>query len=340
MLVTDAGQILGETAVEDASLWNGGLNGLVYPGDGLNIKSSQGAFGQDPWFEFNAEECLLYGKPIGAYHFLDGDNYRSEAKNWYDTVRLTVGLDYVKLGLWADIEKVIRSLSVWQYESYASAFLLESEQLFGRWIGIYTSPGFWNSYIARNNWAKNYYLWNAQWPYHPEYKQVPPATQLPIIPHDWNLTGARKKCILWQYEGDGNYKALAYGFPGRPYTQALDFGRFLFDGRMGTMQEFINFFDLEGGVPPQPPPFPPEPEPDPEPPIVTPCPEKVRITAGGNLRLRNKASAATGVVVGWAKDRTVWYPEGVTVDELGRYWYWVNGQKVCFAEWLTKPIEE
>jgi len=137
-------------------------------------------------------------------------------------------------------------------------------------------------------------------------------------------------------------KGKEYGFPGKPFTESLDFGRFLWEGRMGTFDEFSTFFRLTEVEPPPIPPTPPEPPEPPEPP-VEPFPEKVLITAGANLRLRDKPTVSNSATMGWCKDRTVWYPEGMTIDELGRFWYLVkdpaSGGNRYFAEWLTEPME-
>lgn len=325
-----AGQIPGEVAVKDASHWNGPLKGEEFPGDGLNFKSSQGICFLDDYFEYNTNQCIANSRPSGAFHFLDGSSSgANEAKWFHSCVKNTVGLSAVKLGFWIDIECRSTGFDPYKYSCYARNCLEEAEQLFGTWVGIYTAPGFWDSYIERNDWAHKHYLWNAQWVYHPEYNQVPPSYAFPWIPYDWIKYDAQHKCIKWQYEGDGNMKARENGFPGKPFTESLDFGRWMWEGRMGTLEEFQTFFQLDGCQPPIPPVIPP----------VTPVPEQVKIIAGGNLRLRDAPNTTTSSTKGWCKDGTIWYPEGLTVDEVGRYWYWINEEKLFFAEWLTEPVD-
>jgi len=50
---------------------------------------------------------------------------------------------------------------------------------------IYTSPGFWNTRVARNTWVHNYPLWVAHW-----------NVDTPLLPYDWKNYGATY--TFWQ----------------------------------------------------------------------------------------------------------------------------------------------
>jgi len=79
-----------------------------------------------------------------------------------------------------------------------------------RKLMIYTSPGWWNSHVLRNTWAKLYWLWVAHWT----------TLASPILPYDWPAD----KAIMWQYSADGNGLGTDYGSFG---DADMDLDRFI-----------------------------------------------------------------------------------------------------------------
>lgn len=71
--------------------------------------------------------------------------------------------------------------------------------LTGKKPGIYTSPGWWNANVARNTWAKNYFLWDAHWT----------TATSPIVPYDWQT--ATQPWGEWQRSADNNGRGEEYG---------------------------------------------------------------------------------------------------------------------------------
>lgn len=93
---------------------------------------------------------------------------------------------------------------------------------------IYTSPGFWNSYVERTTWARDYPLWVAHW-----------NVSTPTLPRDWSEAGETYKFWQTHVGTDGP----EYGMK----SKGLDH-----DVYNGTYEEFVREFKL-GEVPPPPP---------------------------------------------------------------------------------------
>lgn len=64
---------------------------------------------------------------------------------------------------------------------------------------IYTSAGFWNANVYRNDWAKNLDLWDAHWT----------TADEPIIPNDWGAINNPETWDFWQHSSKGD--GIAHG---------------------------------------------------------------------------------------------------------------------------------
>jgi lysozyme len=95
---------------------------------------------------------------------------------------------------------------------------------------IYTSPGFWNSRVARNTWVHDFPLWVAHW-----------NTSVPTLPEDWKKYGV--PYTFWQTHvgQDGT----DYGMQ----SKGLDH-----DVYNGEWEQFVKEFNIDE----------PGPEPEPE----------------------------------------------------------------------------
>jgi len=145
------------------------------------IKASQANW-MDEDFLWNWKDSKDNGLLRGAYHFLTWD---VDPKKQADFVLGLVQQDPAELGIWVDYEwwGTIPSNAI----QIVDAFCTHIEQNLKR-CGIYTAPGFWQSYGSTDpKWIKRP-LWEALW-YAPAPTVFKPWT-------DWTF---------WQYtpKGDG-----------------------------------------------------------------------------------------------------------------------------------------
>lgn len=91
---------------------------------------------------------------------------------------------------------------------------------------VYTSPGFWNSRVARSAWAADFPLWVAHW-----------NVQKPILPYDWRDAGV--DFTFWQTHvgQDGPDYGMA--------SMGLDHDQY-----NGDWEKFVREFNIDGEVPP------------------------------------------------------------------------------------------
>ncbi|KKN66967.1 hypothetical protein LCGC14_0466470 [marine sediment metagenome] len=304
----------GELKVRDTSHWNGPLTDVQAFVDnqnrGLILKATQGLW-TDPQFEYNGWQALDNGIPLGAYCYLD-PRYGGEAQAVYfrNVCRDVFGLDKFKLGNWQDCEEP--GLSVKQMRDA----MFTSRDLFVL-TGMYTNPGSLNPYGVLE-WLSDFYLWNANWPYYPEYEHKPPLTQSPYIPYTWSKTGREDKCVLWQYEGQPNNEAKSNGFV---HAHHLDRGRFIKNMRAGTAQEFAEFFGLDSAEPPKP-----------------TIPDCIVVTSR-RLSMRVIPTIRNNTPFAQAFEGSQWLTAGeVAVDEYDRQWIKIKCPTAWIARWLTKNL--
>ncbi len=242
----------GEVVIVDHSQWNGLSNNSVLRTQvaGSILKVTDGESYKDPFFEANAADRA--GDPMGGYHYVrvNGDA-RAQTSSFVNRLSEVIGQGSpLSLGRWLDCEdKCSPGTTPQERADVIYRMVMECEQKFGDWVGVYTNYNFWSYYMPHVAWAQDLFLGAANWRYfsknYPHYPRVPALTEAPIIPSDFDLD----KCLWWQYEGNGNYRGKAHGFPGKPYTPHLDYGRYMFNGHAGTMEEFEASF----GVTPEPP---------------------------------------------------------------------------------------
>jgi hypothetical protein len=91
--------------------------------------------------------------------------------------------------------------------SFVEKFVREFERISGRQLMIYTSAGFWNTYMPITGWAKVHPLWVACWT----------TASQPTIPNEWkppaNPNGYPPE--FWQYSANGNNLGKIYGVSSR-----------------------------------------------------------------------------------------------------------------------------
>lgn len=183
----------------------------------------------DPTLDPNRNGCDKVGKPFGLYWYvMPGYDYKQHAASFYTVWKDWPGAITPVMDIEENGGLPPASLVTWFRN-----LLLEFEHLAGIKPMIYTSPGFWNSYMPRTTWAKNYKLWVAAWT----------LAMNPTVPYDWQTVGWR----FWQYSATGI--GALYGAQSRK----IDENRY-----RGTWDEFKAEFNY--GVPTPPPPPPPAPE--------------------------------------------------------------------------------
>lgn len=198
----------------DVSANNGVFNWDSAKANGIQyavIRSSNGMGsvttdnnGRDLQLFRNAIECTRLGIPFSIYHYLQPSGTTSQAglvnaihaeliqfKTPPTGARLENGR--ILPAIWCDVESFDLNIT--------------SIELFCKMLscGIYTSAYYWDA-IAGNAtaWWAEYPLWAAHWTGN-NNGQIPPATAVPILPHDFG------QADLWQFTSKGG--ALV-GWPG------------------------------------------------------------------------------------------------------------------------------
>lgn len=160
------------------------------------LKASEGTVYEDPLFEENVRGALENGILPGSYHFfLPRLDAAQQAKHYFEVLKASVGK---RACLPPSIDLETAGLGKEGLNQAVRVFLQELESLSGRHGMIYTSPGFWSTYLpvpvfsqnrlVRSNvdWAASHPLWLAHyttgWP-----MQVYPWA-------GWNF---------WQYSSSG-----------------------------------------------------------------------------------------------------------------------------------------
>lgn len=132
------------------------------------------------------------------------------------------------------------SLNPFDTTAWIKAMVFEFAGLTGKLPMIYTSPGWWNAHVLRNDWAHNCMLDVAHWT----------TANTPLVPYDWSNYNI--KPTMWQYSADNNRMGAYYGSTnGDP---DMDLQRFY-----GTIADFDATFGITDPVitPPPPPAFEP-----------------------------------------------------------------------------------
>lgn len=208
-------------------------------------KATEGTGFVDNTFETAKSQCMDYGEPWGAYHFFHPDMSPTlQAHHFINTVGGNCSV-YV-----ADIEtavlagafggtipegargREVLSLKIADavnaYSRIASSnniaivvkeFLDNIKALVGYTPIIYTSPGFWNYYLAPTpSWCSEYPLWVAHY-----------GVSQPRLPNGW--TSHR----MWQYTDSESVPGVSGAVDGNLFN--------------GSSDDLISFFD-NGSTPP------------------------------------------------------------------------------------------
>jgi len=172
--------------------------------DGLNMF--------DPTFKLNQAGCQAHGIPHAPYHYFQPSLDPTAQANWFIS---NAGKLYKRYVLDVEEDPILGEIV-----PQLQAFLLRCEQLTGIKPAIYTSPGFWNTYVKpKPAWARSYDLLVAHYT----------ADHLPIIPIGWD------HWAIWQYTDD-------FYFPGCSSAADGDW----FNGTLSqTRQWFGNYKQVD-----------------------------------------------------------------------------------------------
>ena len=181
----------------DVSKWQGRIDWIKVKEVGVQfafIKASQGTSYQDPLFTGNWQAAREAGILRGAYHYFHPklDAIR-QARFFHQQFQEDPG----ELPPALDLEAP--ELTGLPLAASISKFLQELENLTGQKAILYTSPGFWNSYLTPYppEWAHLHPLWIAHY-----------GVGRPTIPYPWvNYT-------FWQYTNRGEVAGIT-SFPAR-----------------------------------------------------------------------------------------------------------------------------
>lgn len=174
----------------DVSKWQGEMDWNTAKNTGIStaiiragsIDNTTGIPYEDSQFRRNAELAPPL-MPVGYYwYFRPNHSHATQADYFCD---LLTDVDW-KVPPVIDIEenagmsKAAIAVAVW-------SFAEQIEQSLGVRPIIYTSAGFWNTYVGPTTWAKNYPLWVANW--------VNIGALTPLVPDDWKGITP----VMWQY---------------------------------------------------------------------------------------------------------------------------------------------
>lgn len=253
------------------------------------FRSTMGTSGIDAQYARNLDIVGALGTPFGNYHACKPD------KDALKSARHFAAHCHGDMPPCADVE-LTGGLGKSALESWVLKFLLELEQLTGKKAIIYTSAYFWNTFLPRTDWAKDYLLFAAHWT----------TAASPIIPWDWGAIKNPVPWTLWQYSADGNNMGASLG------AQSRDIDRWRYNG---TRAQFNEQFGVDIPAPPPP----PTPE------------ESIIITGLGSTARLNMRDRIWGNVVGQTWNGKVFPLEGQAQDATGQTWYrigkgiWVSG---------------
>jgi len=188
-----------------------------------SVDNPTGACYEDFQFQRNAQLAPPV-LPVGFYwYFRPNQNAVKQAEFFINLIR---GKDY-KLYPTVDVEEN-GNLSASSVAIAIWSFLNRVYQQLGVKCQVYTSPGFWNSYVEHNTWAKEYPLWVAHW-----------NVQVPMLPADW--ANASLPYTFWQSYVGNDGPEFGMG------SKGLDH-----DVYNGDLEKFRREFHLDDVTPPPP----------------------------------------------------------------------------------------
>lgn len=154
--------------------------------DYVFIKATE--YVKDPEFDYNWSACKSLGIPRSGYSFFHPEKDSGLIKNraqYFANVtsdaEMTNVLD-VEVDDGKSVECITSSLLTFTTEYEISAASIRKSNIA---LGYYTSPGFWNVFVSKNNWAGKRLLFNAAWT----------TAKYPLLPRDWNNFAFWQKAI-------------------------------------------------------------------------------------------------------------------------------------------------
>lgn len=215
----------------DVSYWNAGIDWPKVRATGQRfvfVKATEGETYSDPTFDDNWLGAKAAGLLRGAYCFFrpkadpgkQADRFIKYVKSMNDDGELPPALD-LETNDGQPREKIIARAKIW---------LDKVEQAFGRKPLIYSTLYFLQTYFSVSgggppDWARDYPLWLAQYP----YPYVPGMA--PSLPNGWF------KWTFWQYSETGKVNGI---------NARVDLDLF-----NGTLEELYNFAGAQMQTQPQ-----------------------------------------------------------------------------------------
>jgi len=203
----------------DISYWQGDINFSIMKSlvDFVIIRYAYGNSTVDANLDKYYRGAIDAGLVVMGYHYLKaGKSWQTHAQTISNLLKA-----YPAVYLWGDAEETggldKTGLESWFYKYFNLALELTNSSWDNPFIGIYTSPNFWNTYLPRTDWAKKLKLWVAHW-----------TTGNPILPADWTVPGYR----IHQYSSKGDGKAHGAS------STYIDL-----DGYNGTVEKFNKEFN-------------------------------------------------------------------------------------------------
>lgn len=289
----------------DFSRWNPDWQPAVSISRGTKFiinRLSVGTYYEDTTYKENYVKARQFGLPYSAYHVVKPSysavaqmNYAFGLLKSYPADRMVLDIEVHDNQTPAKITDVIYGC------------VMECVDR-GQTPIIYTSAGFWNYYVLRRSFWRNYPLHVANY-----------GVYIPTLPLDWQGTGWK----MWQYSADGNYLGSYYGVSSRH----VDVNKF-----NGTLEEMYSFFNATM----------PEPNPDPEP---EPQPEQDYVNAYlwntiARLNVRTKPSTSSSIVRTLPSNTIV--EELESINENNNTWIRIGNNQYCAVEYngskYLKPI--
>lgn len=295
----------------DLSHWNPGWNPAVSASRGVKfvgIRRSVGNYYRDGVFPEYYAKAKAFDMAVMSYHVINPSLTVKSQMDWaFESLE---GFNVNKFVLDVELHKGESS-----YKITDSVYGCVQECIgYGYTPIIYTSAGFWNYYVHRKSFWKNYPLWVANYT----------SASTPCMPWDWQEVGWK----MWQYSADGNYLGAHYGVDSRH----IDLNHF-----NGTLADMYTFFGKDVVIDPDPP-VDPEPPTDPDQDYIKAYLWKTI----SRLNIRTMPTTVSGVV------RTL--PENTIVEEVERVesgndlWVRIGNNQYCALEYKGRnylsPIYE
>jgi GH25 family lysozyme M1 (1,4-beta-N-acetylmuramidase) len=233
------------------------------------IKATEANAYVDPTWLHNCDECLRLGIPFGSYHYVRANHDWKKQASWFAS--------HIRGSLPPVIDVETNSgLTKAALENWLIKFIARVEELCGKEVMIYTSAGFWDYNVPRNDWAKTKLLWVANYT----------SGTKPLLPKDWGAINNPKEQTIWQYSADGNNLGSYYG----AWSDDIDLNRF-----NGDEGKFEKVFGVKPNIPDEE--EPPTPEPGDSPLKFTVMVDVLNVRTGPGITYKDIGDINAGDVV-------------------------------------------